>query len=108
MSRDEYLDALRDLELRLRRPEMIQFIGQQPTDLRTRFSADLTTLSVAIGTIENAQLAEISARLDALDSDIKSGLQDLQHSIDAVTKTVAVLTEIGAVVGMAVKVAGLI
>jgi hypothetical protein len=108
MSRDELLDELRDLDLRLRGPEMIQFVKQQELKFRAQFAADLATLSASIGIIENAQLAEILGRLNPLASQLKTGIQELQDSIDSLDKTVAVFTEIGNVVGLAARVAGLV
>jgi hypothetical protein len=107
MDRDELLNELRDIETQLRASDVIQFVKQQAVSLRAQFAADLATLSASIGVIENARLADIASRLDALSGALKDGIKDLQESLDALDRTIAVFTSIGTVVGLAAKVAGL-
>ena len=107
MTKEELLEALRSTELDLRSTEMILFVKAQPLNFRTNFAADLATLSASIESIENAELADISSRLNALGPDLQDGIKGLGASIASVEKTVAIFQEIGAVVGLAVKVAGL-
>ena len=108
MTRDELLTSLRDFDLSLRRFETIEFVKHQELEFRTQFAADLATLSAVIGSIEHAQLADISARLDALAPDLKQGIADLGTEIDKVDKTIAIFTAVGTVVGLAARVAGLV
>jgi hypothetical protein len=107
MDRDELLNELRELEVQLRGFDMIQFVKQQAVELRAQFFADLATLSASIGAIENAQLADIAGRLDALSGDLKAGIKELHDSLDALDRTVDVFTTLGTVAGLAAKIAGL-
>jgi hypothetical protein len=78
----------------LRASDVIQFVKQQAVSLRAQFAADLATLSASIGVIENAQLADIASRLDALSGALKDGIKDLQESLDALDRTIDVFTSI--------------
>jgi hypothetical protein len=101
------LDELRGLELQLREYDVIQFVKQQAVGLRAQFAADLATLSASIGAIENAQPADVSSRLDALSGALKAGIKELHDSLDALDRTLAIFADLGTVVGLAAKVAGL-
>jgi hypothetical protein len=108
MTPDELLNDLRPLEERLRSSDVTEFIKLQDAGARQQFVADRETLSVAIGRLENAQLAEIAERLAGLDGALKSGILDLHQSLESVEKTVAIIGAVGTVAGLAARVAGLV
>ena len=78
-----------------------------PPDQRTRFVAQRQKLSASIGRLENAELSEISSRLDKNADSLKDGIASLRREIDSVERTVAIVNAVGTVAGFAARVAGL-
>ncbi len=105
MTNDELLNALRDLEVRLRSADVQAFFMKQPDNIKKRFVSFRQEISVLVGKLTNAQLAHIAAKLDELSDDFKSGIDQLKGKIDALNNAVAIMNLLGGVLGLAARVA---
>jgi hypothetical protein len=100
MNRDELLDSIRELEMRLYSPEFRNWVKVQPEENKTKIrSLRAEVISYRSG-LETNQLKILADKLDELAPELNQGLAELQKKIDEMKEFMAVLDFLGDVIGL--------
>jgi hypothetical protein len=108
MSLQELLSLLRNLQTQLFSASVQEFFKSQDENTRKRFVAFREEISLLVGKLTNAQLGQIAKELDLLAVDLKSGIHDLNDSLDKLQNALSILNFLGGVLGLAARVAVLV
>ena len=107
MTLENFLQALRRLDLRLGEYEVERFFKENPT-YQQRFISFRHEVAFLVGKLTNAQLNHIANKLDELSGDLNAGISDLRGKIDTLNDAVAILNALAAVLGLAARIAVLL
>lgn len=105
MNPEELLNALRELEIRLRSDPVQDFFKEQPEATRERFVSRRQEVSALVGTLTNAQLDRLADRLEGLSPALQAGLQALEGKMAGLKNAVEVLEVLDMVIRLASRMA---
>jgi uncharacterized phage infection (PIP) family protein YhgE len=108
IGKDDLLQELRDLETALGTAEVENLVAQEDEPTRRKFVALREQVTVTVGALENAQLADIAARLDQLSPDLNTGIAQLKKELKSVASAIAIINAASGVLGLAGRVAALV
>ncbi len=95
MDRNQLLNQLRKQELELNSPEIqIAFEKDRNPDNKHAFNQERKKYVIARQNIENANLANIAAKLKSLEFSLTNAITDLETALQSLNNTVEVLTTI--------------
>ena len=107
MPRPELLETLRGLELRLRSAPVQAFFAGCDAPTRARFVECREQISAQLGRLTTAEFAEISAELESLERDLRTGAARLAKQTTALKSAEAILETLGTVLGLTARIASL-
>jgi hypothetical protein len=108
LGKQDLLNQLRDLEIQLGQADLENFMLQQDEPTRKKFIESREQVSIEIGTLENAELAEIAGQLDQLAPELKAGLAQMQHELRAINNAIAIVNTVSTVLILAARVTSLV
>lgn len=108
MPLEDVLDDLRELERMLRSAPVQDHFRSASADERAKFIGLRQEVTVLVGRLTNAQLAGTAEQLDALAGELRAGIADFQTRLGRLDSTLAILHALGAVVGVAARIALLV
>ena len=108
MTPDELLTTLRSLELELRSSEVRELFAKEDPAARERLVALRQEVTLLVGRLTNADLSSIASKLEELDGDLTAGVQRLRARLTALKSGEAILDSLGAVLGLAARIALLV
>jgi hypothetical protein len=108
IGKDDLLQELRDLEMALGTAEVENLVAQEDELTRKKFVALREQVTVAVGTLENAQLADIAARLDQLSPELNVGIAQMKKALISGESAIAIINAASGVLGLAGRVAALV
>src|SRR5262245_65049709 len=100
MTQAELLKELRALEQRLRSNDVQEFFKTKTQPTKDRFVKMRNELSQQISQLGNAELEDISEKLDDLSDEIEEGISSIGDRLDELATTVSVLNGISTVLGL--------
>jgi hypothetical protein len=108
MGKDDLLQNLRDLETSLGSEEVEDLVVQQDQATRQRFVALREQVTVVVGKLENAQLADIADQLDRLSPQLNDGIVSLKHELSSIDNAIAIINTASTVISLAASVAAVV
>lgn len=107
MTKNELLTELRVLDTTLHSAEMQAFFAAKQQETRDRFVSLRGEVAVAINKLRNAQIKEITNKLDELSGALEAGIDNLKEKIEKLNNAISILNTISTVLGLIARVVAL-
>ncbi len=108
IGKDDLIQKLRDLETSLGTAEMESLMGQADEATRKAFVAQRQRVSITLGKLENAQLADIVGQLGQLAPQLNAGIAKMQQELAAINNAIAIVNTVSTVLSLAARVVAVV
>ncbi len=108
IGKDDLIQKLRDLETSLGTAEMESLMGQADEATRKAFVAQRQQVSITLGKLENAQLADIVGQLGQLAPQLNAGIAKMQQELAAINNAIAIVNTVSTVLSLAARVVAVV
>ena len=108
IGRDDLIQKLRDLETSLGTAEMENLMAQADEVTRKKFIAQREQVTITLGKLDNALLADIANQLDQLAPQLNAGITNMQQALAAINNAIAIVNTVSTVLSLAARVVAVV